>query len=474
MAQGRSMAHCRQRLLRLQVVDLKKLLGHLKLSKNGRKDLLADRIVSAMRANPGLLSTIDYFIKHRKIPTAVPANAAPAPISPQEQFIQQQRMDLARKYLEHLTVSDPFSLRKYIIMPVAIFKMPILTGQLYVSKEQYDILRKTPSAKVKLYTLELTNDVKISTLKQTWPTASELSVNGMFVEVIQKTHDGQHKSKVLKERPADITNYINVGLNSYQLKAQPNLELGDWNFGVAVTVEVKNPVSNLIETIKAKNTIPEEETKERIKKIFSADEDVITEQMSVSVKCPLSLKVLSIPARGKTCTHLGCFDLETFLNFQRDAKNASWKCIVCNGLPLTVDTLVVDEWLMNVIDATKDENRSKVELFADGSYKAIPEGKDSLDDSDGEAPPPSKKRRRPPASYHQNNANFNNVGYQANVASNYNPFFNMQGMNNMMNPIPGGQAYGAPMNQFAALGSSNSFPSNGILLGNSEETAIEL
>lgn len=47
-----------------------------------------------------------------------------------------------------------------------------------------------------------------------------------------------------------------------------------------------------------------------------------------------SMKVpITCPGRGRECRHLQCFDLSTFLNFNKDCAGAAWKCGVCN-LPL--------------------------------------------------------------------------------------------------------------------------------------------
>lgn len=44
----------------------------------------------------------------------------------------------------------------------------------------------------------------------------------------------------------------------------------------------------------------------------------------VSLRCPLSIERYAIPARGKHCAHLTCFDLRTFLEFSQ--QSGVWQC----------------------------------------------------------------------------------------------------------------------------------------------------
>ncbi|CAN0453318.1 unnamed protein product, partial [Ectocarpus sp. 8 AP-2014] len=39
---------------------------------------------------------------------------------------------------------------------------------------------------------------------------------------------------------------------------------------------------------------------------------------------------ITCPGRGRYCKHLQCFDLNTFLSFNKDCAGAAWKCGVCN------------------------------------------------------------------------------------------------------------------------------------------------
>ena len=51
------------------------------------------------------------------------------------------------------------------------------------------------------------------------------------------------------------------------------------------------------------------------------------------LRCPITLeRFASAPARGISCTHLQCFDLEAYLvsNYRTRAFNNRWRCPVCS------------------------------------------------------------------------------------------------------------------------------------------------
>ena len=52
----------------------------------------------------------------------------------------------------------------------------------------------------------------------------------------------------------------------------------------------------------------------------------------LSLRCPLSIDRMEIPAKGEQCSHRRCFDLETYLQFS--AQSGNWQCPICyNPLP---------------------------------------------------------------------------------------------------------------------------------------------
>lgn len=60
----------------------------------------------------------------------------------------------------------------------------------------------------------------------------------------------------------------------------------------------------------------------------TSDRDSIEQTaLKVSLKCPITFKKITLPARGHECKHIQCFDLESYL--QLNCERGSWRCPVC-------------------------------------------------------------------------------------------------------------------------------------------------
>lgn len=53
-----------------------------------------------------------------------------------------------------------------------------------------------------------------------------------------------------------------------------------------------------------------------------------TEQMKISLVDSITMMPINTPARGEVCTHLQCFDLETYI--EMNSKYKRWSCPFCN------------------------------------------------------------------------------------------------------------------------------------------------
>lgn len=59
----------------------------------------------------------------------------------------------------------------------------------------------------------------------------------------------------------------------------------------------------------------------------NGDSSSETPSQTVTLKCPITFKKISLPARGQECRHLTCFDLESYL--QINCERGSWRCPIC-------------------------------------------------------------------------------------------------------------------------------------------------
>ncbi|KAI8826043.1 MIZ/SP-RING zinc finger-domain-containing protein [Fimicolochytrium jonesii] len=63
----------------------------------------------------------------------------------------------------------------------------------------------------------------------------------------------------------------------------------------------------------------------------------------VNLICPVALRRIVVPGKGRQCRHVQCFDLETFTNMSR--LSPKWKCSVCGDIIEKSDLIVSEPFL---------------------------------------------------------------------------------------------------------------------------------
>ncbi|KAJ3385034.1 hypothetical protein HDU84_002486 [Entophlyctis sp. JEL0112] len=110
--------------------------------------------------------------------------------------------------------------------------------------------------------------------------------------------------------------------------------------------EIPTFEARVIELLVASGSSAGADSKARREHI-QGDGDIELVDTTVSFLCPLTLRRMHIPGRGRRCLHLQCFDLEAFLEFNNRAK-AEWKCIVC-AKRLSCKELVADSRMLYLL-----------------------------------------------------------------------------------------------------------------------------
>ena len=171
----------------------------------------------------------------------------------------------------------------------------------------------------------------------------------------------------------DITDYVNTeseGSNILRiaLSGGDTLQFARRVY-CCVQVVAKRTDEELTQSFK---TVTFEESKQWVQHFFAGNsEDGVSMSIShaiMSLRCPLSCARLVTPARTSACKHLQCFDLKTFLTFNRGSKRAL-KCPLCSvRIPSSMFTLQICGFTQKVLD-----DMSKVEnvlVKDDGSFQA--------------------------------------------------------------------------------------------------------
>ena len=167
----------------------------------------------------------------------------------------------------------------------------------------------------------------------------------------------------------------------------------------------------LLERLQQKGTRAPEYTRGVIKQQLNNDDaDIATDELKVSVACPLGKMRMSYPCRPLSCSHLQCFDAMLFL--QMNERKPTWQCPVCDSVAL-YDTLLVDGYFQEVIKSAElPEEENEILLKKNGDWEPLPkdeeeekrreaqkkaeEGVDCVDLSDDEGGAAPSKPAAPP------------------------------------------------------------------------------
>jgi hypothetical protein len=116
--------------------------------------------------------------------------------------------------------------------------------------------------------------------------------------------------------------------------------------------------------------LSEGQTQELIKNKFDSKTgmvQIISEYLKLSLVCPISQNRIRVPARGIHCTHVECFDIESFLLLH--GLTASQNCPICNkSAPL----LKIDLFFSKILDQLAAPV-SEIELSSDSSWRELRE-----------------------------------------------------------------------------------------------------
>ena len=75
------------------------------------------------------------------------------------------------------------------------------------------------------------------------------------------------------------------------------------------------------------------------------------EQILIKLQCPITYTPIRVPARGDLCTHLQCFDIDSYIATNHQHKR--WKCPQCNR---RAHTLIIDSYFQRVLDLVRADD----------------------------------------------------------------------------------------------------------------------
>ncbi|XP_010535588.1 PREDICTED: E3 SUMO-protein ligase SIZ1-like [Tarenaya hassleriana] len=231
-----------------------------------------------------------------------------------------------------------------------------------VAKQEYD---------VQAWCMLLNDKVQF---RMQWPQYTDLQVNGVPVRAINRPGSQLLGANGRDDGPI-ITPFIRDGVNKISLNG---CDARIFCFGVRlVKRRTLQQVLNMIPE-EAKGE-PFEEALGRVRRCVgggtggdNADSDsdieVVADFFTVNLRCPMSGSRIKVAGRFKPCAHMGCFDLEVFVELNQ--RSRKWQCPICLK-NYSLEHIIMDPYFNRVTSKMRhcDEDVTEIEVKPDGSWR---------------------------------------------------------------------------------------------------------
>ncbi|KAI1764452.1 hypothetical protein GGR53DRAFT_493627, partial [Hypoxylon sp. FL1150] len=248
-----------------------------------------------------------------------------------------------------------------------------------------------------------------------WPEHIFMELNGSTLGIRRKAHFS-------RDMPAEASSVVVSGENLLTISIPPGISASS-SQEPYIAVELVETLSHgdILQMVQTRGKEPADKTRETIKRRLagsSEDDDLaMVNDLSIDLADPFSMNIFNTPVRGENCTHLECFDLETWLNTRLGKKCCycnntagcrgcarepsfvdKWKCPLC-GCDARPYSLRIDEYLVEVRSQLENENKLRTKsilVSPDGTWRPKEEHIDDSDidsEDDGSGPPMKKSSR---------------------------------------------------------------------------------
>lgn len=208
-----------------------------------------------------------------------------------------------------------------------------------------------------------------------WPQYADLQVNGVPIRTTNRPGSQLLGINGRDDGPA-ITTCSREGMNKIFLSG-----CDARIFSLGVRIVKRRTVQQVL------NLIPKEAEGERFEDAFArvcrcigggaaaenadsdSDLEVVAESVTVNLRCPMSGSRMKIAGRFKPCVHMGCFDLETFVELNQ--RSRKWQCPICLK-NYSLDNIIIDPYFNRIVSMMKEcgEDVNEIDVKPDGSWRA--------------------------------------------------------------------------------------------------------
>ncbi|KAH1224961.1 E3 SUMO-protein ligase SIZ1 [Glycine max] len=99
-----------------------------------------------------------------------------------------------------------------------------------------------------------------------------------------------------------------------------------------------------------------------------SDLEVVSDTFTINLRCPMSGSRMKIAGRFKPCIHMGCFDLEVFVEMNQ--RSRKWQCPICLK-NYALENIIIDPYFNRITSMMMNcgEEIAEIEVKPDGSWR---------------------------------------------------------------------------------------------------------
>lgn len=178
-----------------------------------------------------------------------------------------------------------------------------------------------------------------------WPRKFTLIVNSREYSRPERLHQKDSAKFWI-----DVTESLKFGANGFHIISEQN-RANDFFY---VAVALFSPIDDfaLREIVGSRGFFSLDDWRSLFAELYQDDEgEISVSKVIMTLLCPLGMWRMQTPVRGINCAHLACFDMLTYVRYQREI--GDWKCPVCCK-DCRFEDLRIDETLLRILTSVPE------------------------------------------------------------------------------------------------------------------------
>ncbi|KAK3118184.1 hypothetical protein QOZ80_9BG0695440 [Eleusine coracana subsp. coracana] len=264
----------------------------------------------------------------------------------------------------------PILIAPSIIATDGSYMAQYTTKSFALSKANREMLQKA-EYDIQVWCILLNDQVPF---RMHWPLHSNLEVNGVHVKVVSRQLTQKLGANGRDDGPV-LTDFLREGSNKIALSRNDTR-----TFCLGIRIVKRRTLEQVL------TLVPKEQDGEKFDDALArvrrcvgggaeanngdSDSDIefVADSVSVNIRCPMTASRIRVAGRFKPCAHMGCFDLEAFIEINQ--RSQKWQCPICLK-NYSLENIIIDPYfnrITSLIQSCGNET-AEIDVKPDGSWR---------------------------------------------------------------------------------------------------------